>query len=120
MGWVLRLVETGIDGPARVVDVMDIGPLGDLGDIAKGLTLSEAKHILARLQQVVVAVQADDLVFTSRTDGFIGWRRCLALWQCACRGFAAPGEAMVRPVSVGCHIAGPHPSSTSCGHMFLL
>jgi hypothetical protein len=31
MGWVLRLVETGIDSPARVVDVMDIRPLGDLG-----------------------------------------------------------------------------------------
>jgi hypothetical protein len=40
---------------------MDIRPLGDLGDSAKlGLTLSEAKQILARLQQVVVAVQADD------------------------------------------------------------
>jgi hypothetical protein len=61
MGWVLRLVETGIDSPPRVIDVMDIRPLGDLGDIANlGLTLSEAKQILARLQQVAVAVQADD------------------------------------------------------------
>jgi hypothetical protein len=61
MAWVLRLVETGIDSPARVIDVMDIRPLGGLGDIAQlGLTLSEAKQILARLQQVVVTVQADD------------------------------------------------------------
>jgi hypothetical protein len=61
MGPVLRLVETGIDSPPRVIDVIDIKPLGDLGDIARlGLTLSEAKQILARLQQVVVAVQADD------------------------------------------------------------
>jgi hypothetical protein len=61
MGWVLRLVETGIDSPPRVIDLMDIGPFGDLGDIARlGLTLSEAKQILARLQQVVVAVQAND------------------------------------------------------------
>ena len=61
MAWVLRLVETGIDSPARVIDVMDIRPLGDLCDIAKlGLTLAEAKQILARLQQAVVAVQADD------------------------------------------------------------
>jgi hypothetical protein len=61
MAWVLRLVETEIDGPARVIDVMDIRPLGALGDIANlGLTLSEAKQILARLQQAVVAVQADD------------------------------------------------------------
>lgn len=61
MAWVLRLVETGIDGPARVIDVTDIRPLGALGDIAKlGLTLSEAKQILARLQRAVVAVQAED------------------------------------------------------------
>jgi transposase len=61
MGWVLRLVETGIDSPPRVIDVMDIEAFGDLGDIAKlGLTLSEAKQILARLQRMVVAVQADD------------------------------------------------------------
>ena len=52
MAWVLRLVETEIDDPARVIDVMDIRPLGALGDIANlGLTLSEAKQILARLQQ---------------------------------------------------------------------
>jgi hypothetical protein len=61
MAWVLRLVETGIDDPARIIDVMDIRPLGALGDIANlGLTLAEAKQILARLQQVVVSVQADD------------------------------------------------------------
>lgn len=61
MAWVLRLVETGIDRPSRVIDVLDIRPRGDLGDIANlGLTLAEAKQILARLQQTVVAVQADD------------------------------------------------------------
>src|ERR1700733_12466934 len=61
MAWVLRLVEAGIDSPTRAIDVMDIGPLGGLGEIAElGLTLSEAKQILARLQQAVVAVQADD------------------------------------------------------------
>jgi hypothetical protein len=61
MAWVLRLVETGIDRPSRVTDVLDIRLRGDLGDIANlGLTLAEAKQILARLQQTVVAVQADD------------------------------------------------------------
>jgi hypothetical protein len=132
-GVVLRLVETGIDSPPRVIDVMDIAPLGDLGDIAKlGLTLSEAKQILTRLQQVVVAVQADTTRFCvrivrlavmrvmSRTGGFIGWRRCLALCRCVSRGFAAPAVAMARPASVGGHIADPHPSSTNCEHMFLL
>ena len=40
---------------------MNIEAFGDLGDIAKlGLTLSEAKQILAGLQQMVVAGQADD------------------------------------------------------------
>ena len=34
MAWLLRLVETGIDGPARVIDVTDIRLLGALGDIA--------------------------------------------------------------------------------------
>jgi hypothetical protein len=61
MGETLRLLETGIDGPARVIDVLDIRPLGGLGETAKlGLTLAEAKQILARLRQAVVAVQADD------------------------------------------------------------
>src|SRR6201999_4192742 len=61
MGWILRLVDTGIDSPPRVVDVINLRSFGDLGDIAKlGLTLSEAKQTLARLQQVVIAVQADD------------------------------------------------------------
>jgi hypothetical protein len=61
MGWVLRLVETGIDGPGRVIDVIDIRQLGGLDDIASlGLSLAEAKQILARLQQAVVAAQAED------------------------------------------------------------
>jgi hypothetical protein len=61
MTWVLRLVETESDGPARVIDVMDITRFGAFGDISKlGLMLSEAKQILARLQQAVVAIQADD------------------------------------------------------------
>jgi hypothetical protein len=61
MAWVLRLVETGIDRPPRVIDVLDIRPRGDLGDIANlGLTLSEAKQILPGLQQTLVAIQTDD------------------------------------------------------------
>jgi hypothetical protein len=39
MGWVLLLVEAGVDGSSRSVDVMAIGCPGDLGDIAAlGLT----------------------------------------------------------------------------------
>ena len=60
MGWVLRLVETGMDNPVRDVDVMEIARPGTLADIANlGLTLPEAKQLLARVQQIVVAAQAD-------------------------------------------------------------
>jgi hypothetical protein len=59
MGWVLPLVEIGTDSRARSVDVMEIGRPNDLGDIANlGLTLPEAKQVLARIQQAVVAAQA--------------------------------------------------------------
>jgi hypothetical protein len=44
----------------------------------------------------------------------------LGLCQCASRDFAVPAVAKARPVTVGCHIADPHPSSTNCEHMFLL
>src|SRR4051812_49806788 len=61
MGWVLRLVETGTDTRARSVDVMEISRPDDLRDLASlGLTLSEAKQLLARVQQAVVAAQARD------------------------------------------------------------
>jgi hypothetical protein len=57
MGWVLRLVETEIDSPGRVIDVMDISSLGGLGDITKlGLMLAEVRRNLARPQQAVAAV----------------------------------------------------------------
>jgi hypothetical protein len=51
MGWVLRLIETGVPSPAQDLDVMEISRLGDLGDISnQGLTLSEAKQLLTRVQ----------------------------------------------------------------------
>ena len=47
--------------PAAGVDVMEISRPSDLGDIADlGLTLAEAKQLLARVQQAVVAAQAHD------------------------------------------------------------
>src|ERR1700733_9712301 len=60
MGWVLRLVETGIDGQSRISDVMEINRPDGLSDIGHlGLTLAEAKQLLARVQQEVVAAQTD-------------------------------------------------------------
>ena len=55
MGLVLRLVETRADGGTRSIDVLDSADrtLRDIADL--GLTLPEAKRILARVQQAVVA-----------------------------------------------------------------
>jgi hypothetical protein len=61
MGWVLRLVETGVDGSSRSVDVMAIDCLGDLGDIADlGLTLTQGKRLVALVQQEIVTAQSRD------------------------------------------------------------
>ena len=61
MGLVLQLVETGADTRGRGIDVLEIDWTGDLRDIANlGLTLLEAKQLLTRVQQAVVAVQARD------------------------------------------------------------
>jgi hypothetical protein len=61
MGWVLQLVETGVNGRTRSVEVLEISRSNDLGEIANlGLTLPEAKQLLARVQQAVVAAQPQD------------------------------------------------------------
>ena len=64
MGLVLQLVETGADRSEtreRRIDLMEISRPRDLCNIANlGLTLPEAKQLLARVQQAGVAVQARD------------------------------------------------------------
>ena len=89
MGWVLRLIENGADGQARGLDVMEISRPENLRDVADlGLTLDEAKQILARVQQAVVAAQRPAATrrcgrtarpaaggATSRTGGLAGSRR---------------------------------------------
>src|SRR3954465_9748210 len=58
MKLVLRLVETGIDGSSRSIDVLEIVGRSDPGDIAAlGVTLSQGKQLLALIQQEVVAAQ---------------------------------------------------------------
>ena len=60
-GMGLAVGRNGTNGPARGVDVMEIARPGALGDIASlGLTLAEAKQLLARVQQAVVAGQVHD------------------------------------------------------------
>ena len=57
----MQLVEARADGQTRSVEVMEISRPGDLRDVANlGLTLSEAKQLLARVQQAMVAAQACD------------------------------------------------------------
>ncbi len=61
MAWMLQLVETGADGQGRSINVLEISRPGTLRDIANlGLTLPEAKQLLTRAQQAVVAAQARD------------------------------------------------------------
>src|SRR3954471_20125182 len=61
MGWVLRLVEIGVEGSGRSVDVMEISRPGDLGDIADlGLTLMQGKRLVALVQQEIVTAQSQD------------------------------------------------------------
>jgi len=62
MKLVLRLVETGIDGSSRSVDVLEIVGRSDPGDIAAlGLTLSQGKQLLGLIQREVVAAQCREL-----------------------------------------------------------
>src|SRR5689334_14098167 len=61
MGWVLRLVESGVEGSPGSVAVLEIERPGDLGDLANlGLTHADGKQLLARVQQAVVAAQSRD------------------------------------------------------------
>jgi len=46
MGWIVRLVESGTEGPSGGVDVLEIDRPGDLGDLAAlGLTHVEGKQL---------------------------------------------------------------------------
>jgi hypothetical protein len=55
--WILKLAPAGDEGPC--VDIMEISKPDDLGDIANlGLTLAEAKQLLARVQREISAAQA--------------------------------------------------------------
>ena len=82
MGWMLRLVETGTDSRARSVDVLEISRPDDLSDIANlGLTLSEAKQLLARVQQSVVAAQAHEHAVLRPDCSSCGGRCQLKDWR---------------------------------------
>ena len=57
MEWILKLAAAGDEGPR--VDIMEISKPDDLGNIANlGLTLTEAKQLLARVQREISTAQA--------------------------------------------------------------
>ena len=59
MAWFLRLVKTGAEGDGQDADVIEINKPDDRGDIARpGLSLTEAKLLLAGAQREIVAAQA--------------------------------------------------------------
>jgi hypothetical protein len=61
MGWVLRLVESGVEGSPGSVDVLEIDCPGDLRNLADlGLKLAQGKQLLNQVQQAVVAAQSRD------------------------------------------------------------
>ena len=61
MKLILRLVETGIYGSSRSIDVLEIVSRRDPGDIAAlGITLSQGKQLLGLIQQEVVTAQCRD------------------------------------------------------------
>ena len=60
MRWVLRLITMGDDARCLSTDLIEICRPEGLGAIANlGLTLPEAKQLLARVQRAVVSGQAD-------------------------------------------------------------
>src|SRR5271167_3885185 len=60
MRWVLRLIATGDDARCLSTDLLEICRPEGLGDVANlGLTLPEAKQLLASVQRAVVTSQVD-------------------------------------------------------------
>ena len=58
MAWILRLMKIDADGVEQDTDVMEINLPYDLGDLAHlGLTLTEAKLLLAGVQRELVGQQ---------------------------------------------------------------
>ena len=70
MAWILRLVEASGNGDGRSTDVMEIAKADDVRDLANlGLSLAEAKELLAAVQREVVAAQARDHAVRRPTCG---------------------------------------------------
>ena len=123
----LRLVKIGVEGEGPCTDIMEVHRPDDLSDIADpGLSLSEAKRLLARVQQEIVAGQARDHA-VQRPECLHCGRACRVkdyrdhavatlFGQVTVRlpGFAAPRVAGWRLALPGHRIAGRHRNWTGC------
>ena len=59
MAWIVKLVSIGAEGEEHSTDVMRIARPDDLADLATlGLSLAEAKRLLAGVQREIAAAQA--------------------------------------------------------------
>jgi hypothetical protein len=96
MGWVLRLAETGPDAASESIDLIEIHRSSGLANIANlGLTLSEAKELLARVQQAIVAAQVRDHAVRRPSCAFCSGQCHLKDWRL--RRIATPfGEVAPR------------------------
>jgi hypothetical protein len=92
MKLVLRLVETGINGSSRSVDVLEIVSRSDPGDIAAlGVTLPKGKQLLGLVQREIVAIQCRELA-TRRPS----CRSCAAVCQITVEVICQHREVTVR------------------------
>jgi hypothetical protein len=125
----LRLVETGVDGASRSVDVMVIDRLGDLGDIADlGLTLAQGKQLAALVQQKIVTAQSRDHdgrcvapaepLARSRITAPTRSPPCSVRSRSGCPASAAPVAVGQRLGTAGQHIAARRPNSIRSGRSF--
>jgi hypothetical protein len=88
MEWMPRLVGMGIDRQSRSFDVMAVSRPEGLGDLAAlGLTLAEAKQLVVRVQQDVIAAQTGNQTVLLNDK--------IAMPDCACL--------------IGTHACRPHP-----------
>jgi hypothetical protein len=96
MRWVLRLIATGDDARCPSTDLVEICRPEDLGDVANlGLTLPEAKQLLASVQRAVVSGQVDSHGQLRPCCRFCSGRCHLKDWREHCVATLF-GEATVR------------------------
>src|SRR3954447_18808563 len=102
MGWILRLVETGVEGPLGSVDVLEIDRPGNLDDLADlGLRLPDGKQLLSQVQQAVVA---SPMPGSCRPTAGMPGLRCRMPGQRQCRSVSKNVDG--RFVIVGCRGSG--------------